>query len=1428
MSLQEILQQRIMVIDGAMGTMIQQYRLDEQGYRGERFAGWHKDIKGNNDLLSITRPQVIEAIHKAYLEAGADIIETNTFNATRISLADYDMQDLAYEINLQAAKIARKAADEFTARAPGKPRFVAGALGPTNKAGSISPDVSNPGARGVTFDELRDAYYEQAKGLVDGGVDLLLVETVFDTLNAKAALFAIDMLFEDYGRRLPIMLSGTITDASGRTLSGQTVEAFWISISHIPLLSVGLNCALGAKEMRPHLEDLSAIANCFVSAYPNAGLPNEFGEYDQPAEEMRDYIREFASSGFVNIIGGCCGTTPEHIRLMSEAVEGLPPRTIPDLPHYTMLSGLEPLIIRPDTNFVNVGERTNVTGSRQFARLIKSGDLQAALSVAQQQVEGGAQVIDVNMDEGLLDSEKAMVDFLHLIMSEPEIAKLPVMIDSSKFSVIEAGLKCVQGKCVVNSISMKEGEEAFIHQARLVRRYGAAAVVMAFDEQGQADTIERKVSICERAYKILTEKVGFKPQDIIFDPNIFAVATGIDEHNEYAINYIEATRQIKQRCPGAMVSGGVSNISFSFRGNDPVREAMHSAFLYHAIKAGMDMGIVNAGMIEVYEEIPKDLLERVEDVLFNRRPDATERLTDYAEQVKGDGGRTVKKDLAWREWPLEKRLEHALVRGITDFIEEDTEEARQKLPAPLHVIEGPLMDGMNVVGDLFGAGKMFLPQVVKSARVMKKAVAYLTPFIEAEKARTGVANKSKGKILLATVKGDVHDIGKNIVGVVLACNNFDIVDMGVMIPADKILSKAREVGADIIGLSGLITPSLDEMAHVAREMERLGFTVPLLIGGATTSKTHTAVKVEPHYSGPVVHVLDASRAVGVASSLLSEDENQRNNYILDIRQDYERVRVQHGSRQSSKKYLTLQQARANKLQLDWASYQPPRPKSPGITVFDDYPIEELAEYIDWTPFFSSWQLAGKFPAILEDELVGREAQKLYNDARSMLRQIIDERWLQARAVIGLFPANTVNDDDIEVYADESRTEVKAVLHMLRQQRQKAPGLPNLSLADFIAPASLAAAPAPPSPPEGGELAHPRLQEQTPAANPPPSRELGGGFGYQTADPIGYRYLKDFARQHKSKPTQAEKLLWQHLRGKALAGHKFRRQHIIGQFIADFICLKQRLIIEVDGDIHQLPDVKSNDEERTRRLNEMGFKVLRFTNEEVLGNVEGVLEAILAALPEPTPPPSDGAGGRLSPPLRGGRGRLEARDWQPDYIGAFAVTAGIGIEEHVRRFEEQHDDYHAILLKSLADRLAEAMAERLHERVRREFWGYACDEALDKEALVAEKYQGIRPAPGYPACPEHTEKGTLWKLLQVEEHTGMKLTESYAMYPAASVSGWYFSHPESRYFGLGDIGRDQVEDYARRKGMSVEEVERWLAPVLLPPSIPPKGGGGLPS
>lgn len=1221
--LREQLAQRILIIDGAMGTMIQRYRLDEQDYRGERFANWHKDVKGNNDLLCLTQPRILEDIHKAYLEAGADIIETNTFSSTSVALADYDMQALAYEMNLASAQIARRAADEYTQKTPEKPRYVAGALGPTNRTASLSPDVNNPGFRAITFDELRDAYYDQAAGLMDGGVDILLVETIFDTLNAKAALFAIETLFDERGIHLPVMISGTITDASGRTLSGQTVEAFWISVQHVKPFCIGLNCALGASEMRPYLETLSEIADCYVHAYPNAGLPNEMGEYDETPHQMCGKIEEFAQSGFLNIVGGCCGTTPDHIRHIATHVERIAPRKIPKSSPYTMLSGLEPLIIRPETNFVNVGERTNVTGSKQFARLIKNGDYAAALVVAQQQVEGGAQILDVNMDEGLLDSEEAMETFLHLVMSEPEIAKLPIMIDSSKFAVIERGLKCVQGKCVVNSISMKEGEAEFIRQAKLVRRYGAAAVVMAFDEKGQADTKERKVEICSRAYRILTEQVGFLPQDIIFDPNIFAVATGLEEHNGYAVDFIEATREIKANCPGVKISGGVSNISFSFRGNDAVREAMHSAFLYHAIHAGMDMGIVNAGMIEVYENIPKELLDLVEDVLLNRREDATERLTEFAERVKQDGGRQVQRDLSWREAPVAKRLEYALVRGITDFVEVDTEEARQLFPRPLHVIEGPLMDGMNVVGDLFGSGKMFLPQVVKSARVMKKAVAYLTPFIEAEKQAGD--KSSKGRILLATVKGDVHDIGKNIVGVVLACNNYDITDLGVMVPADKILKAAKEIGADVIGLSGLITPSLDEMVHVAKEMQREGFTIPLLIGGATTSKTHTAVKIEPHYSaGPVVHVLDASRSVAVVSALIGSDDQVRAAYIEDTKNEYVRVREARANRQSSKQFLTIDQARTNKFRINWNDYTPPVPVKTGVMAFDDYSLEELAQYIDWTPFFSSWQLAGKFPAILQDEIVGTEAQKLYNDARSLLRRIIDEHWLTARAVVGLFPANSVSDDDIEVYADEDRKTVIATLRHLRQQVQKAPGQSNNCLADFIAPA-----------------------------------------------------------------------------------HTGRR----------------------------------------------------------------------------------------------------------DYIGAFAVSAGFGIEEWVEKFEKDHDDYHAIMVKALADRLAEAFAERLHERVRKEFWGYAATETLNTEALIEENYQGIRPAPGYPACPEHTEKQTLWQLLDVEDKTSIQLTESFAMYPAASVSGWYFSHPDSKYFGLGQISKDQVEDYARRKGMAVEEAERWLMPVL---------------
>ncbi len=1223
--LQEAIGNRILVIDGAMGTMLQRYKLGEKEYRGERFADFHRDLKGNNDLLAITQAQYVEEVHRAYLEAGADIIETNSFNATSISQEDYDMAFLVYELNYAAAQCARKAVDHYNELTPDKPRFVAGAIGPTNKTTSLSPDVNNPGYRATSFDELAEAYFEQAKALAEGGVDMFLIETVFDTLNCKAALFAVDKYCEEVGIKYPVMVSGTITDASGRTLSGQTAEAFWISISHANLFSVGLNCALGAAEMRPYIEALSNMADCYISAYPNAGLPNEMGEYDQTANEMGILIKDFANSGFVNIVGGCCGTTPDHIRRMAELVQGLPVRNLKKQPDYSMYSGLEPLIVRENFNFINVGERTNVTGSKMFARLIKNGNYEEALAVARHQVEGGAQIIDVNMDEGMLDSVAAMTLFLNLIASEPDISKLPIMIDSSKWTVIEAGLKCVQGKAIVNSISMKEGEAEFIRQAKLVRRYGAATVVMAFDEEGQADTIERKVDICKRAYKILTEQVGFPPQDIIFDPNIFAIGTGIEEHNDYGINFIEATRQIKEAMPLVKISGGVSNLSFSFRGNDIIREAMHSVFLFHAIKAGMDMGIVNAGMIEVYENIPKELLELCEDLIFNRRADATERITEYAERVKGDAGKKREVDLSWRNSTVEERLAHALVKGMGEFVVEDTEEARQKYPRPLEVIEGPLMAGMNIVGDLFGAGKMFLPQVVKSARVMKQAVAHLLPFIEEEKLLSGnTESSSKGKILMATVKGDVHDIGKNIVGVVLACNNFEIIDLGVMVPCDKILKAAVEHKVDIIGLSGLITPSLDEMVYVAKEMQRLGMKMPLMIGGATTSKTHTAVKIAPQYEGTSVHVLDASRAVSVASSLLTENDTDRNAYLTAIVNDQELIREQRAKRTSAKKYLTYSQARKNKIRLNWENYTAPKPTFFGVKSIEDMDLSILRPYIDWTPFFQSWQLAGKFPAILTDEVVGETASNLYRDAQEMLDNLIAEKWFSASAVLGFFPTNSLHDDDLEIYADESRKETIAMLHHLRQQREKAEGQPNNSLADFIAP-------------------------------------------------------KD----------------------------------------------------------------------------------------------SGIA----------------------------------------DYIGGFAVTAGLGIEPQVKKFEESNDDYSAILLKALADRFAEAFAEYLHEQVRKNYWGYAANETWNSEELIDEKYQGIRPAPGYPACPDHTEKRTLFQLLDVEKRAGIILTESCAMYPAASVSGWYFSHPESKYFGLGNIEKDQVESYATRKGMTVDEAEKWLMPVL---------------
>ena len=1217
-NIQDILKERILVLDGAMGTMIQRHTLEEEDFRGERFKNHDHPLKGNNDLLSLTRPDIIKGIHAEYFAAGADIAETNTFSGTTIAQADYKLEDAVYDINYYSAKIAREVADEFTAREPHKPRFVAGSIGPTNRTASISPDVNDPGYRAVTFDDLVKAYTEQAQALIDGGCDLLLVETVFDTLNCKAALFAIDQLAEKTGVRIPVMVSGTITDASGRTLSGQTVEAFLISVSHIDLLSVGFNCALGAKQLKPHIQTLAKNSKFFISAHPNAGLPNAFGQYDETPEEMVAQVREYLEENYVNIIGGCCGTTPPHIRAIAEAAKDFKPRQRPADPHITAFSGLEPMVMRKETNFVNIGERTNVTGSRKFAKLIIDGKYDEALEVARQQVENGAQVIDINMDEGMLDSEAAMVKFLNLLAAEPDIARVPVMIDSSKWSVIEAGLKCVQGKAIVNSISLKEGEEKFIEQAKTVKRYGAAMVVMAFDEQGQADNYQRRIEICERAYRLLQEKVGFPAEDIIFDPNILTVATGIEEHNNYAVDFIEATRWIKQNLPGARVSGGVSNISFSFRGNEPVREAMHSAFLYHAIKAGLDMGIVNAGMIEVYEEIPKDLLELVEDVLLNRRPDSTERLVEFAETIKSKG-KVIEKDDAWRQQPVNARLTHALIKGIVEFIDEDVEEARHQFERPLQVIEGPLMDGMNVVGDLFGEGKMFLPQVVKSARVMKKAVAYLLPYIEAEK-QAG-ASSSNGKILMATVKGDVHDIGKNIVGVVLGCNNYEIIDLGVMVPWQKILDEAEANGVDIIGLSGLITPSLDEMVTVAREMEKRGMKIPLLIGGATTSKAHTAVKIAPAYSGPVVHVLDASRSVPVAGSLISDE--QKPDFMQQIGHEYDKIREQHANKSVVKELLSIEEARANRMPVNFTAENVYKPLKPGIHVFNEYDLAELAEYIDWTPFFATWELYGKYPAILSDSVVGEEATKVFNDAKAMLKKIIDEKWLIARAVIGLWPANA-QGDDIVIYTDERRTEILETVHHLRQQNKKAAGQPNFCLSDFVAPAETGLA---------------------------------------------------------------------------------------------------------------------------------------------------------------------------------------------DYIGGFAVTTGIGIEEYVARFEAQHDDYSAIMLKALADRLAEAFAERMHERVRKEFWGYQSQESLSNQQLIEEHYQGIRPAPGYPACPDHTEKGLLFKLLNASENTGISLTESYAMYPTAAVSGWYFAHPESKYFGLGKIKADQVADYAKRKGYDLEEMERWLSPVL---------------
>ncbi len=1216
-ALRKQLAKRILVLDGGMGTMIQSYRLQEEDYRGERFADWESDLKGNNDLLVLTKPEVITAIHYGYLEAGADILETNTFNSTTIAMADYHMESLSAEINYEAARLARICADEWTARTPEKPRYVAGVLGPTNRTASISPDVNDPAYRNVTFDQLVEAYRESTRALVEGGADLIMIETVFDTLNAKAATFAVETEFEAMGVNLPVMISGTITDASGRTLSGQTTEAFYNSLRHVKPLTFGLNCALGPDELRQYVAELSRISECYVTAHPNAGLPNAFGEYDLGAKEMAEHIGEWARSGFLNIVGGCCGTTPEHIAAIVKVVEGVPPRQLPDIPVACRLAGLEPLTIDAQTLFVNVGERTNVTGSARFKRLIKEEKYNEALEVALQQVESGAQIIDINMDEGMLDAEAAMVRFLNLIAGEPDIARVPIMIDSSKWEVIEKGLKCIQGKGIVNSISMKEGEEAFLNHARKVRRYGAAMVVMAFDEVGQADTRARKIEICRRAYKLLTEEVGFPPEDIIFDPNIFAVATGIEEHNNYAVDFIEACADIKQQLPYAMISGGVSNVSFSFRGNDPVREAIHAVFLYHAIRNGMDMGIVNAGQLAIYDDLSAELRDAVEDVILNRRDDGTERLLDLAEKYRGnkDDGESNKQQAEWRSWEVRKRLEYSLVKGITEFIEADTEEARQLSARPIEVIEGPLMDGMNVVGDLFGEGKMFLPQVVKSARVMKQAVAYLEPYIEASKEK----GKTNGKILLATVKGDVHDIGKNIVGVVLQCNNYEIIDLGVMVPTDKILKTAIEEKVDIIGLSGLITPSLDEMVNVAKEMQRRGFTIPLLIGGATTSKAHTAVKIEQNYSGSTTYVQNASRSVGVVSALLSD--TQRDAFIERTRKEYETVRIQHGRKKPRTPPVSLEAARDNATSIDWESYTPPVAHRLGIQNVEAS-IETLRNYIDWTPFFMTWSLAGKYPRILEDEVVGEEAKRLFQDANDLLDKLSNEKLLNPRGVVGLFPANRVGDD-IEIYSDERRDEVLVVSHHLRQQTEKT-DFANYCLADFVAPKS--------------------------------------------------------------------------------SGKK-------------------------------------------------------------------------------------------------------------DYMGAFAVTGGLEEDALAEAYDKQHDDYNKIMIKALSDRLAEAFAEYLHERVRKVYWGFAANENLSNDELIRENYQGIRPAPGYPACPEHTEKGQIWKLLDVETNTGMQLTESFAMWPGAAVSGWYFSHPDSKYFAVAQIQRDQVEDYAARKNMPIAEVERWLAPNL---------------
>ncbi|MBE9515804.1 MAG: methionine synthase [Proteobacteria bacterium] len=1213
-----LLAKRILILDGAMGTMIQRHGLQEADYRGKRFANWPSDLKGNNDLLTLTQPDIIQGIHEAYLDAGADIVETNTFNCQSISMADYNMEELVYELNVESAKLARQAADIYST--DDKPRFVAGVMGPMNRSASISPDVNNPGFRNVTFPQLVTAYTENVRGLIEGGADIILIETIFDVLNAKAAIFAVEQVFDEMGSRLPVMISGTVADGGRITLSNQTIEAYWNAVNHVKPISIGLNCALGAEQMRQYVSELSTVAETRVSAHPNAGLPNAFGGYDETPESMAPHIREWAESGYLNIVGGCCGTSPDHIRAIAEAVKDVAPRKVPSHESACRLAGQDAVNITKDSLFANVGERANVTGSAKFKRLILEEKFEEALDVCREQVENGAQVIDINMDEAMLDGVAAMRTFCNLIASEPDIARIPVMVDSSKWEIIETGLQCLSGKGVVNSISLKEGEEAFLKHAELCRRYGAAMVVMAFDENGQADTYERKTEICKRSYDILVNKVGINPADIIFDPNIFAVATGIEEHNNYAVDFIEATRWIKQNLPHALISGGVSNVSFSFRGNNPLREAIHSVFLYHAIKAGMDMGIVNAGQLAIYEDLPEELRERVEDVIQNRRDDATERLLDIADKYRGDGSEEAQKqDEEWRSWPAAKRLEHALVKGIDKFIVEDTEAARLDAERPLHVIEGPLMDGMNVVGDLFGDGKMFLPQVVKSARVMKKAVAHLIPFIEEEKDGDDIRQP---KVLMATVKGDVHDIGKNIVGVVLQCNNFEVIDIGVMVPADDILKKAEEENVDIIGLSGLITPSLEEMVHIAKEMKRRGINKPLLIGGATTSRAHTAVKIDPEYDNAIVWVKDASRAVGVAQHLIGE---KHQDYVDDIKAEYAKLRDTHSRKNIGKDLLSLADARKNKFKADWTNYTPPKPDMLGMRVFEDYSLEEISDYIDWTPFFHTWEMKLSYPKILDDPEKGEEARKLMADAEAMLNDFITNNKLGARAVLGFFPANSINDDDIELYADEDRKQPITMLHHVRQQNPKPDGKPNYALSDFIAP-----------------------------------KESG----------------------------------------------------------------------------------------------------------------------------------------------------------KADYIGGFVVTAGIGLDKIVAEFEKQHDDYNSIMAKAIADRLAEAFAELMHYRVRKEFWGYADEEQLDNSELIKEQYRGIRPAPGYPACPEHTEKRSLFDLLNAEFNSGVELTESFAMMPAASVSGWYFSHPDSRYFAVGKITREQSDDYAKRKGYDADEMARWLAPNLV--------------